>query len=120
MSAPPPAAGRCQFCGGPLRASPSPDFCCPEHQAAWHQRRTEPVPPAPWTAGRWPTDGGEREFRPAWAPPPNPHWRLPRRTGDHLRDTAAARRARAHADTPARRAAAALQLELIQSAARGR
>lgn len=114
----PPTPGRCQFCGGPLRASPSPDFCSADHQAAWHQRRTEPAPAGlpSWSTGRWPTADTEREFRPSWGPPRNPHWRLPRRTGDHLRDRAAAHRARAAADTPDRMAAARLQLALIHAA----
>lgn len=35
------AATGCQQCGGPLAGSPSDDFCCPEHQQAWHAARSQ-------------------------------------------------------------------------------
>jgi hypothetical protein len=38
------AALGCHQCGGPLGGSPSDDFCCAEHQRAWHARRAVALP----------------------------------------------------------------------------
>lgn len=41
----------CQHCGGPLGPSPSDDFCCEAHQAAWHAARVDRPKPEPGPAG---------------------------------------------------------------------